>query len=105
MRKILGTPQFVAPELVGNGVAVDIWVVDMMIFDLLTAILLFTEEEVGEKSQTEIEFNKAIKVDFSRDEMNFTKMLLCMDVNKRLSTMGALCHSWLLTDLSVTKKD
>lgn len=100
MRTLIGTPQFVAPELVKNeayGMEVDLWAVGMMVYNLLTGVLPFTEDEVMEKYRTgrfKIEYKSSKWRSLSKEAKSITKMLLCTDASRRLNAVGALQHKW-----------
>lgn len=100
MKTLIGTPQFVAPELVKDeayGVGVDLWAVGMMAYNLLTGVLPFTEDEIMEKYRTgrfQIEYKTVKWRSISKEAKSFTRMLLCTDTSRRLSALGALQHKW-----------
>lgn len=100
MKTLIGTPQFVAPELVKNeayGMEVDLWAVGMMTFNMLTGVLPFSEEEVLEKYRSgcfHVEYRASKWRNLSQEALSFTQMLLCVDASRRLNAVGALHHKW-----------
>lgn len=100
MKTLIGTPQFVAPELVKNeayGMEVDLWAVGMMTFNMLTGVLPFSEEEVLDKYRSgrfQVEYKQSKWRNLSQEALSFTQMLLCVDASRRLNAVGALHHKW-----------
>ena len=100
MHTILGTPYYIAPEVLkGNyDEKCDIWSIGV-----LTYIMLCGEPPFKGKSNNEI-FMKIIKEpikfnpykwnNLSENSKNFIKNLLNKDPNKRPTAMEALGHSW-----------
>lgn len=104
MKTLIGTPQFVAPELVKNeayGMEVDLWAIGMMTFNMLTGVLPFSEDEVLEKYRSgrfQVEYKPSKWRNLSQEAMSFTQMLLCVDASRRLNAVGALHHKWFKDD-------
>lgn len=104
MKTLIGTPQFVAPELVKNeayGSEVDAWAVGVIAFNMLTGSLPFSEEEVLAKYKSgnfTIEYHSSKWRNITDLARSFTRMLLCTDASRRLNTVGALRHKWFIED-------
>lgn len=100
MKTMIGTPQFVAPEMIQNeeyGCEVDLWAVGIMMFNLLTGTLPFSEKEVLEKYRSghfKIGFDRRLWKGISKEGMSLTKQLLCRDVSRRVSAPASLQHDW-----------
>lgn len=100
MKTLIGTPQFVAPELIKNeayGMEVDLWAVGMMVYNMLTGVLPFSEKEVLEKYRSgcfQIEYKSSKWRNLSSEALSFTRMLLCVDASRRINAIGALNHKW-----------
>ena len=103
MKTMIGTPQFVAPEMVKNeeyGGEVDLWAVGVILFNLLTGNPPFSENVVLEKyasGQFSIPYQKKAWRNLSKQALRLTKQLLCTKVSCRLSATGALQHDWFAT--------
>lgn len=100
MSTLIGTPQFVAPELVQNeayGAEVDLWAVGIMLYYFLGGRLPFDEEEVipiYASKKFEIHFPLSAWENVSAEARSLTMQLLCKDPSRRVSAIGALQHSW-----------
>mmetsp|Transcript_927 Transcript_927/g.2921 ORF Transcript_927/g.2921 Transcript_927/m.2921 type:complete len:396 (+) Transcript_927:313-1500(+) len=103
MRTRVGTPYFVAPEVLKGhtyGTAVDSWSCGVVLYNLLSGKLPFDSEEEPEKIFRLILDGKFTFPDrewenISRDAKRLIKDLLVVDPEKRLTIKGALKSRWL----------
>lgn len=99
MKTMIGTPQFVAPELVKNeeyGSEVDLWACGIITYNMLTGEIPFTEKSVLElyrKGDVKIQYGSEWKR-ISSKAQSLTRMLLCVNPSTRINAIGALHHRW-----------
>lgn len=100
MQTLIGTPEFIAPEVIHNeeyGAEVDLWAAGVIMYNLLTGDLPFTEEEIMQKFETgkfEVPYKRHIWKRFSPEACRLIRQLLCRNTSIRLSANGALQHDW-----------
>lgn len=100
MGTLIGTPEFVAPELVQNekyGVEVDLWAIGIIMYNLVTGTLPFHEDEVLQiykDGDFQIFFSAKVWGEISHDAERLVRQLLCPDASKRLTAVSALNHDW-----------
>lgn len=105
MSTLVGTPQFVAPELVQNeayGAEVDLWAIGIMLYYFLGGSLPFEEEEiirVYASKKFEIPYPHSTWRNVSTEARSLTMQLLCKDPSRRISAIGALQHKWFSVSL------
>lgn len=101
MKTLLGTPQFIAPEVVQASQydeVVDVWAIGMIMYNLLTGILPFTEKQVFDKYRMpdlKVPFRKRKWKFISPQAQSLTRQMLCTDPSKRVSALAALNHPWI----------
>lgn len=99
MKTMIGTPQFVAPELVKNeeyGSGVDLWACGIITYNMLTGEIPFTEKSVLElyrKGDVKIQYGSEWKR-ISSKAQSLTRMLLCVNPSTRINAIGAVHHRW-----------
>ena len=94
----VGTPAFVAPEILSNNYydpfKTDIWSAGVVLYSVLAGIFPF-------RGNNEAELNKRIllgkfpNIDVSNDCMDLLKKILTVDPNQRISIKDIKNHSWL----------
>lgn len=102
MRTQVGTPYFMAPEIIankGHGPAVDSWACGVILYTILTGRLPFPGKNTKEYFTNVVDkkplFPAILWKGISADAMSLVKGLLNDDPNKRLNALGALQHRWL----------
>ncbi|XP_066554533.1 serine/threonine kinase 17a like [Amia ocellicauda] len=104
VREILGTPEYVAPEILNYepiSTATDMWSIGVLTYVMLTGESPFLGED---KQETFLNISK-VNVDYSQDvfegvsslAMDFIKSLLIKNPRKRATADDCLKHSWLST--------
>ena len=102
MRTQVGTPYFMAPEIIGNrghGQPVDSWSCGVILYTILTGRLPFAGRNQKEYFNNVLSgkplFPKVLWKDISEDAMRLVKGLLNPIADKRLSVFGAAEHAWV----------
>lgn len=100
--EMIGTPGYVAPEVVTRkpyGPAVDMWAAGVILFIMLSGKMPFfgkTDTECLKKiAQGKYSFPPREWGNVSVDAQNLVKALLQVDPEKRLTATAALNHRWL----------
>ena len=96
---IRGTEGFIAPEILKGhnyNFNVDIWSLGITIFIALSGYYPFSSK-YNYVANYNLQFHKRIWENISDQAIDFIKNALCYDPNKRLSTLEALSHPWLLS--------
>ncbi|XP_065836753.1 death-associated protein kinase 2-like [Oscarella lobularis] len=101
---MLGTPEFVAPEIVNYeplSIAADMWAVGVIAYILLSGLSPF----LGENDQETFQNVSAVEFEFfdeyfanqkiSLDAINFIDHLLVKNPKKRMSAEECLSHPWI----------
>ncbi|KAK3520662.1 hypothetical protein QTP70_029811 [Hemibagrus guttatus] len=107
VREILGTPEYVAPEILSYepvSTATDMWSIGVLTYMMLTGDSPFLGDE---KQKTYLNVSKGI-VDYSEEvfegishlAVEFLKSLLHLDPSNRATAQECLSHPWLNTDSS-----
>ncbi|KAI9564920.1 hypothetical protein GHT06_008661 [Daphnia sinensis] len=102
MREILGTPDYVAPEILNYepiSLATDMWSVGVLAYVLLTGCTPFGGETKQETfcniTRCQLEFPDELFQDVSPTAIEFISNLLTHDPSTRLTAQCCLHHSWL----------
>ncbi|XP_071723229.1 phosphoenolpyruvate carboxylase kinase 2 [Rutidosis leptorrhynchoides] len=100
---VVGTPYYVAPEVVMGreyNEKVDVWSAGVVLYTLLAGIPPFYGETVTEIFESVLRGNLRFPTKFFRNVSSQAKDLLrkmiCRDVNRRLSAEQALRHPWIV---------
>lgn len=100
MKTLVGTPEFVAPELIRNekyGIEVDAWACGIIMFSLTTGTPPFSPHVVLQnyrKNLVLINWQRPGWRRFSEQAKNLARMLLCVDPSCRVNPVGAMHHRW-----------
>ncbi|XP_063596883.1 zinc finger CCCH domain-containing protein 13-like [Penaeus indicus] len=110
VREILGTPDYVAPEIIlyePITTRTDMWSLGVLTYVLLTGFLPFggeTDQETFlEISLGELDFPEELFEDVSAEAIDFIKKLLIRKPHLRMSAKECLDHPWMKADLSKAK--
>ncbi|XP_071524153.1 uncharacterized protein [Panulirus ornatus] len=110
VREILGTPDYVAPEIIlyePITTKTDMWSLGVLTYVLLTGFLPFggeTDQETFlEITLGELDFPEELFEDISAEAIDFIKKLLVRKPQSRMSARECLEHSWMKADLSKAK--
>ncbi|XP_023691348.1 serine/threonine kinase 17a like isoform X2 [Paramormyrops kingsleyae] len=102
VREILGTPEYVAPEILNYepiSTATDMWSIGVLTYVMLTGVSPFLGDEKQETflniSQVNIEYPQDIFQGISSLAVDFMKSLLIKDPRQRASAEDCLKHPWL----------
>ncbi|KAK8670939.1 hypothetical protein V6N13_037551 [Hibiscus sabdariffa] len=102
MRGVVGTPYYVAPEILAGreyGEKVDVWSCGVILYVMLAGYPPFHGETVGEIFQAVLRGNLRFPAgDFqsvSRAVKDLLRKMLCKDVSRRLSAEQVLRHPWI----------
>ncbi|XP_014469952.1 PREDICTED: putative serine/threonine-protein kinase YPL150W isoform X2 [Dinoponera quadriceps] len=102
VREILGTPDYVAPEILHYKpitLAADMWSLGVTTYVLLTGFSPFGGESDQETFQNislgEVDFPEEIFEDVSAQAKDFVAKLLVLDSSARMTAKQCLHHDWL----------
>ncbi|GMI69923.1 phosphoenolpyruvate carboxylase kinase 1, PHOSPHOENOLPYRUVATE CARBOXYLASE KINASE 1 [Hibiscus trionum] len=102
MRGVVGTPYYVAPEILAGreyGEKVDVWSCGVVLYIMLAGYPPFYGETVGEIFEAVMRGNLRFPVrDFqsvSRGVKDLLRKMLCKDASRRLSAEQVLRHPWI----------
>ncbi|XP_050443024.1 uncharacterized protein LOC126847066 [Adelges cooleyi] len=102
IREILGTPDYVAPEILHYEpitLAADMWSLGVTTYALLTGFSPFGGETDQETfcniSNADIDFPDELFEDVSAEAVDFIRKLLVRDPRERLTAKECLKHPWL----------
>lgn len=103
MRSLVGTPVYVAPEIVDRrsyGTAVDVWATGIMAYRMMGGTYPFDGGKDDEKTMEliaagDLKFSDAPWKKVSSECLSFLRALLHPNPTIRLSAEGALYHPWL----------
>ncbi|XP_041029506.1 serine/threonine kinase 17a like [Carcharodon carcharias] len=110
IREIMGTPEYVAPEILNYEAittATDMWSIGVLVYVMLTGISPF----LGDDKQTTYLNISKVDIDYSEDifegisnlALDFIQSLLIKDPRKRAKAEQCLDHPWLSSKLEVPK--
>ncbi|XP_043530920.1 serine/threonine kinase 17a like [Chiloscyllium plagiosum] len=110
IREIMGTPEYVAPEILNYEAittATDMWSIGVLVYVMLTGISPFLGDD---KQSTYLNISK-VDIDYSEDifegisnlALDFIQSLLIKDPRKRAKAEQCLNHPWLSSKLEVPK--
>ncbi|KAL4657785.1 serine/threonine-protein kinase 17A-like [Arapaima gigas] len=102
VREILGTPEYVAPEVLNYepiSTATDMWSIGVLIYVMLTGASPFLGEEKQETflniSQVNVDYSQDVFDGVSSLAVDFIKSLLLKNPRKRATAEECLKHPWL----------
>ncbi|XP_048847552.1 serine/threonine kinase 17a like [Brienomyrus brachyistius] len=102
VREILGTPEYVAPEILNYepiSTATDMWSIGVLTYVMLTGVSPFLGDEKQETflniSQVNVEYPADIFQGISSLAVDFIKSLLIKDPRQRATAEDCLKHPWL----------
>ncbi|XP_042235940.1 citron rho-interacting kinase-like [Homarus americanus] len=106
VREILGTPDYVAPEILlyePITKKTDMWSLGVLTYVLLTGFLPFggdTDQETFlEISRGELDFPEELFEDISAEAIDFIKRLLVRQPERRMSVRECLDHPWMKKEM------
>ncbi|XP_057380341.1 serine/threonine-protein kinase 17B-like [Daphnia carinata] len=110
VREILGTPDYVAPEILNYepiSLATDMWSVGVLAYVLLTGCTPFGGETKQETfcniTRCQLDFPSDLFDDVSATAIDFISSLLTQDPSIRLTAQRCLDHPWLRVGSSIDK--
>ncbi|XP_011642090.1 serine/threonine-protein kinase 17B-like [Pogonomyrmex barbatus] len=102
IREILGTPDYVAPEVLNYepiSLATDMWSVGVLLYVLLTGCSPFggdtKQETFCNISRCRLDFPDDLFEDVSEEARDLMRKLMVKDPNERLTVTECLQHPWL----------
>ncbi|GAA6109517.1 serine/threonine kinase 17a like isoform X2 [Tachysurus ichikawai] len=105
VREILGTPEYVAPEILSYEpvtTATDMWSIGVLTYVMLTGVSPFLGEEKQETylniSQGNVDYTDDVFHGISSLAVDFIQSLLQLDPRNRSTADECLSHPWLNTD-------
>ncbi|XP_066940052.1 uncharacterized protein [Macrobrachium rosenbergii] len=106
VREILGTPDYVAPEILHYEPITkktDMWSLGVLTYVLLTGFLPFggdsDQETFLQISRGELDFPAELFEDISPEAIDFMKRLLLRQPERRMSARECLSHPWMKKDI------
>ncbi|KAL7646321.1 UNVERIFIED_CONTAM: hypothetical protein RMT77_003230 [Armadillidium vulgare] len=110
VREILGTADYVAPEIIHYEpitTKTDMWSFGVLTYVLLTGFLPFggenDQETFLEITRGELDFPEELFEDISEHAIDFIKKLLIRQPHLRMSAKECLEHPWMQADLKMPK--
>ncbi|XP_070000008.1 uncharacterized protein [Penaeus vannamei] len=107
VREILGTPDYVAPEILHYEPITkktDMWSLGVLTYVLLTGFLPFggdnDQETFLQISKGELDFPAELFEDISPEAIDFMKRLLLRQPERRMSARECLNHSWMKKEVN-----
>lgn len=102
MQGIVGTPYYVAPEVLGMkdyNEKVDVWSAGVILYIMLSGVAPFVGETPQEIFEAvlcgRLSFPSDPWLSISQSAKDLIRRMLCRDVNRRLSAQQVLEHSWI----------
>lgn len=106
VREILGTPEYVAPEILNYepiSTATDMWSIGVLIYVMLTGESPFLGEEKQETylnvSQVNVDYSQDVFQGVSDLAVDFIQSLLIKNPRERATAKQCLNHPWLSADI------
>ncbi|KAJ3600628.1 hypothetical protein NHX12_031608 [Muraenolepis orangiensis] len=103
IREILGTPEYVAPEILDYdpiGTATDMWSIGVLTYVMLTGESPFLGKDKQETflniSQVSVDYSQEVFEGVSPPAVDFIRSLLVKNPRKRATASECLAHPWLL---------
>ncbi|CAH2041827.1 unnamed protein product [Thlaspi arvense] len=103
MTGIVGTPYYVAPEVLSGreyNEKVDIWSAGVILYTMLAGVLPFYGETASETFQAvlraNLRFPPRIFRSVSPEAKDLLRKMICKDVSRRLSAEQVLRHPWVI---------
>ncbi|XP_026104635.1 serine/threonine-protein kinase 17A [Carassius auratus] len=110
LREIMGTPEYVAPEILNYepiSTATDMWSIGVLAYVMLTGISPFLGDDKQETflniSQINISYSEEELQRLDGDAISFIKSLLIKEPESRASAEDCLKHQWLQPEESVSE--
>ncbi|XP_014663958.1 PREDICTED: serine/threonine-protein kinase 17A-like [Priapulus caudatus] len=101
-REIVGTPDFVAPEILSYEpitTQTDMWSIGVLAYQMLTGCSPFggatKQETFLNISQVNLEFPEELFMDVTEQARDFICSLLVVDPSERMTALECLMHPWL----------
>ncbi|XP_050438580.1 calcium/calmodulin-dependent protein kinase type IV-like [Adelges cooleyi] len=111
VREILGTPDYVAPEVLNYepiDVQTDMWSIGVLMYVLLTGCSPFggdtKQETFCNISQCKLDFPEDLFQDISEDAIDLMKKLMVKNPRDRLTAKDCLGHTWFQRTLTVMSR-
>lgn len=102
---LVGTPYYVAPEVVMGrdyNDKVDVWSVGVILYVMIAGVPPFYGETAAEIFEAvlrgNLRFPPRIFREVSAEAKDLLRKMICRDVSKRLSAEQVLRHPWILND-------
>ncbi|XP_043916559.1 serine/threonine-protein kinase 17B isoform X2 [Protopterus annectens] len=102
LREIMGTPEYVAPEILNYepiSTATDMWSIGVMAYMMLTGESPFLGEDKQETylnvSQVNVDYSEETFTGLSQLSINFLKTVLVKNPEERATAEACLFHPWL----------
>lgn len=103
----VGTPQYVAPEVLratGHGIASDVWSLGVLLYTILTGYCPFHVPSSSSRNELlykqivsgRFEFPRRLFKNVSPEAIDLIKRMMTVDESKRISVREALEHPWIV---------
>ncbi|XP_063062756.1 serine/threonine-protein kinase 17A [Engraulis encrasicolus] len=109
IREIMGTPEYVAPEILNYepiSIATDMWSIGVLAYVMLTGISPFLGEDKQETflniSQINVSYTEEELEGLDKRALGFIKALLIKDPQERATAEECLQHPWLQPPATTT---
>ncbi|XP_073687139.1 serine/threonine-protein kinase 17A [Garra rufa] len=112
IREIMGTPEYVAPEILNYepiSTATDMWSIGVLAYVMLTGISPFLGDDKQETflniSQINVSYSEEELEHLDRAAIHFIKSLLIKEPESRATAEDCLKHQWLQTEEPEVKEN